>query len=209
MSDRKPLLLLVALFSCSKASGETAWAYVPSSLEARTLETIAVPYPSTEASVRLVGTGPASLEPAVELRRVVAVEINLPQAPNVDEQPPAGATECAIPEGARWPDSRGRIAAVLPDPSGPSKSDGIQNPWEVRIRSKSAGNETVFACGGIVIGGDSGPVALLNGCVVRRGAASGEFSVVGVLSSGVLLGRGGLFFVIPLGKSITISTVDG
>jgi hypothetical protein len=209
MKGWKPLLLLAALFSCSQASGETAWAYVPSSLDARTLETIEVPYPPTEASVRLVGAGPASFEAAAELRRVVAVEISLPQAPEVDERPPAGATECAFPEGALWPDSRGHIAAVLPDPSGPSKSDEIRNPWEVRIRPKPAGYDTVFACGGVVIGGEGGPVALLNGSVVRRGAASGEYSVAGVLSSGVLLGRGGLFFVIPLGKSITISTVEG
>lgn len=209
MRNKRPILLVVALFACAQASGESAWAYVPASLDARTLEAIAVPNPSTEASVRLVGAGPAGLEPPVELHRVVAVDIYPPQAADNDGRPSVGSTECAVPEGALWPDSRGRIAAVLPDPSGPAKGEVIRNPWEVRIHSKSAGNDTVFACGGIVVGGEGGPVALLNGSVVKRGAASGEFRVIGVLSNGVLLGRGGLFFVIPLGKSVTVSTVDG
>jgi hypothetical protein len=209
MRNKKCLLLVMALFAGARASGESAWAYVPASLDARGLGAIAVPSPSTEASVRLVGAGPSGLEPPVELHRVVAVDINLPRAADNDARPPGGSTECAVPEGALWPDSRERIAAVLPDPSGPAKGEVIRNPWEVRIHSKSAGNDAVFACGGIVVGGDGGPVALLNGSVVKRGVASGEFRVIGVLSNGVLLGRGGLFFVIPLGKSVTVSTVDG
>jgi hypothetical protein len=79
----------------------------------------------------------------------------------------------------------------------------------VRVRPKPAGNDIVFACGGIVVGGEGGPVALLNGSVVKKGDALGKFRVAGVLSGSVLLGKGGILFVIPLGKSITVSTVDG
>ena len=88
-------------------------------------------------------------------------------------------------------------------PSGESK---LRNPWDMRGHPRPAVSETLFLCGGIVAGGAGGPVGLLNGRVVKRGDSLGAFSVAGILSSGVLLERGGTFFVAPLGKRTVIST---
>jgi hypothetical protein len=209
MKNREPVLLLVALSAAAQAQCEPAWAYVPSSLETRGLGTIAVPYAPTEAAVTLVGTHPEGAVAAVPLGRVYAVDIDSHQAVYTDTGPQATAPGSAVPEGALWPDASGRIVAIVSDPAGPSRASGIRNPWEVRVRPRPAGNDTVFACGGIVVGGEGGPVALLNGSVVKKGDALGKFRVAGVLSGSVLLGKGGILFVIPLGKSITVSTVDG
>jgi hypothetical protein len=209
MSNKRPVLLAVALSVAARALGDVAWAYVPSSLEARKLEAIAVPNAPTEAAVTLVGTHPASGEPAGGLGRVYAVDIDSHQATDNDTRPQAASPGSAVPEGALWPDASGRIIATVSDPSGPPRASGIRNPWEVRIRPRPAGNDTVFACGGIVVGGEDGPVALLNGSVVKKGDSLGKFRVALVLSGSVLLGRGGILFVIPLGKSITVSTLDG
>jgi hypothetical protein len=209
MRTMKSVLALIAVVLGTPASGETDWAYVPSALDARSLGVIAVPDSPNEASISLVGAGPAVLAAPIELRRVVAVDVSSPRALDDVNPAPTESTEYRIPEGARWPDSSGRIVAVLPGPGGASKSAGIRNPWEVRIHLKPVGNDTVFACGGIVSGGPGGSVALLNGSVVRSGEALGEFRVAGVLSGDVVLTKGGLFFVIPIGKSVTVSTVDG
>jgi hypothetical protein len=85
----------------------------------------------------------------------------------------------------------------------------VRNPWEVRIRPKSAGKDAVFLCGGIVSGGDGGPVAFLNGRVVRKGDAVGKFSVARVLASGVLLEVDGSYYVVPCGRRTTITGAGG
>jgi hypothetical protein len=209
MKNRERILLLLALSVPARAPGETDWAYVPASIEARRLGSIAVPYAPTEAAVTLIGARPTGGEPAAELGRVYAVDIDSRPAVRNVEGPQATAPLGVVPDGALWPDASGRIVAIVPDPGGTLKAPGIRNPWEVRVRPRPAGNDTVFACGGIVVGGEGGPVALLNGSVVRTGDALGKFRVAGVLPGSVLLGKGGMLLVIPLGKSITVSTVDG
>jgi hypothetical protein len=69
--------------------------------------------------------------------------------------------------------------------------------------------DTVFLCGGIVAGGDAGPIAILNGHVVRQGDAMGRFGVYRVFAAGVVLERNGTFYVIPRGTRTTITAVDG
>jgi hypothetical protein len=209
MKNKEPILLLVSLAFAARALAEPAWAYVPSSLETRRLEAIAVPSAPTEAAVTLVGARPASGESAGELKRVYAVDIDSRKAADDDGRPQAASTASAIPEGALWPDASGRIIATVSDPAGPPRASGIRNPWEVRVHPRPAGNDTVFACGGIVVGGEGGPIALLNGSIVKKGDTLGKFRVAAVLSGSVLLGKGGTTFVIPLGKSVTVSTVDG
>jgi hypothetical protein len=69
--------------------------------------------------------------------------------------------------------------------------------------------ETAFLCGGIVAGGEGGPIAIVNGHVVRQGDTLGHFGVARVIADGVLLQRGGSYFVIPLGRRTIVSTTDG
>jgi|HubBroStandDraft_1064217.scaffolds.fasta_scaffold90156_4 hypothetical protein len=203
------ILLLAAFCIAAHSPGQSAWAYVPSSLEARSLGAVAEPYTPSEAIVRVVGTAPTLIGPAVELRRVLAVDITVPQESQNDTRPPLEPAASAIPQGARWPDSSGRIVAVLPESGTTQRNDGIRNPWEVRVHAKSAGNDTVFLCGGIVAGGEGGPIAILNGHVVKRGDLLGKFHVASIFPASVILGRSGLLFVLPLGRSTTVSMVDG
>jgi len=79
-------------------------------------------------------------------------------------------------------------------------SAGIRNPWEVRSGKKPVAKEILFECGGVVTGGEGGPVAIVNGRITRRGDLLGEFTVAGILPCGVMLERNGSFIVIPRGR---------
>jgi len=209
---KTPVHILLAAVFCvaARVSGESTWTYVPSSPDARSLGTLAVSQPLNEAVVRLIGANPATRGPVLEALRVYSIEM-----PNSDkfrdtEHPPKEPSASPIPEGARWPDSSGRIMAALQEPAGRASESAIRNPWEVRILAKLASTETVFACGGVVLGGSEGPIAIVNGHLVKRGDALGVFRVASILSNVVLLARGALVFVLPLGRSTTISTItDG
>jgi hypothetical protein len=111
--------------------------------------------------------------------------------------------------GARWPDAQGRIFV---DPSGQgieAAPAGLRNPWEIRTLQRAVGKDIEFDCGGIIAGGEGGPVAILNGRIVRKGDSVGEFAVAGVLSNGVLLVRSASYFVIPRGQRTTVVGAGG
>jgi hypothetical protein len=78
----------------------------------------------------------------------------------------------------------------------------------VRPGRKAASREVLFECGGIVTGGDAGPVAIVSGRIARRGDSLGEFSVAGILPGGVMLERNGERLVVPLGKP-TVVVIPG
>jgi hypothetical protein len=79
----------------------------------------------------------------------------------------------------------------------------------VRVQPKAVANDTEFFCGGTIAGGDNGPIAFLNGRVVRKGDLLGTFSVARIVAAGVLLERGGSSFMLPRGRRITIAVVGG
>ena len=207
MIDSRSILLVAVFCVVARLSGESTWAYVPASRDARSLGTLLVSAPPDEAAVRLIGVNPATRGPALEARRVFSIEIPNPREDQKTGDRTAESVASPIPEGARWPDTGGRIVAFSQEPSVLAREAGVRNPWEVRFRAKSASAETVFMCGGVVAGGIRGPVAILNGHIVKRGDAVGEFRVAGIFPNIVLLGRGGVVFVLPLGRSTTISTV--
>ncbi len=196
------ILFLGAIGSARLARCESAWTYLPASIEARPLEAFAVAEAPTDKVVTVVGTNPIVAHRNLEPLRVFAVEIPLPSGELTEQALPA-----AFPEGAYWPDASGRIAAVPALPADTHR--GLRNPWEVRVHKGAVGMETVFLCGGIVAGGDAGPIAILNGHIVRQGDALGRFGVAKVIAAGVILERNGSYFVIPRGIRTTISTVGG
>jgi hypothetical protein len=207
MKGTRAIFLLSALAAAPRTRGESAWAYVPASPDVRSLPSISIPDPASEAAVRLIGDGSAAKVPAAEPRPVFSADIPSRDASSADE--PVHTEGWSIPEGASWPDSGGRIVAVLP-PAGAAPSEpGIRNPWSLRARVKAAQSETVFACGGIVMGGKGGPIAFINGHVVRQGDSLGRFRVARILGSSVVLGRSGLFLVLPMGRSTAVVTVGG
>jgi hypothetical protein len=79
----------------------------------------------------------------------------------------------------------------------------------VRTHAKSSSEDSVFLCGGFVVGGEGGPVAILNGRLVKRGSTLGGFAVSGISAVGVVLERNGSFFVLPFGRRTSIATVEG
>jgi hypothetical protein len=127
----------------------------------------------------------------------------------MDGTSPAETETDTIPAGALWPDSSGRIIAAARESGGATKSPGIRNPWELRVHPKSAGNDTVFFCGGIISGGGAVTIAILNGRIVRKGDALGRFSVARILSAGILLESSDSLFVLPMGRRTTVTIVGG
>jgi hypothetical protein len=199
------ILLCVAPAAGIAASEEGMWASVPAGGDGLSLSVLSIPDAPSADDIRIIG--PTSQEnapgPAVP-RSVFAVRIPDSSNESAGAEPEADAQ--AVPANARWPDSHGRILSSPANGFAPTRDAGIRNPWDVRMRPKGATEETVFACGGIIDGGESGPVAFLNGRICRRGDAVGDFSVARVLPDKVLLERNGIVFVIPRGRRTTVAT---
>jgi lipoprotein-anchoring transpeptidase ErfK/SrfK len=186
------------------ARGDADWALVPASRESRSLDSFTVPEVPTEKVVRYVGSAPSSSRNSV-LLPTVSFGISAQAERRSDTPQTAKAAQYAIPEGAHWPDSDGRITAppaVLRE--GPIAS-GVRNPWEVRADGASQRMDTVFVFGGVVAGGDGGPVGILNSHIVRPGDSLGIYRVAGILAKGLVLETGGSYFVVPRGARTTIS----
>jgi hypothetical protein len=198
-------LIMGTIGTARCARSESAWTYVPASHDRSALESFAVAEAPTDKVVTLVGATPSRPRRDMEPLRVFAVEFPVPTGEARERVLPVEPRD-GYPEGARWPDEGGRITA-LPSPSNPAR--GLRNPWEVRLHAGPSGADTVFLCGGIVVGGDGGPVAIVNGRVVRQGDALGRFAVAKVLAEGVVLERNGAYFVVPRGKRTSISAAEG
>jgi hypothetical protein len=80
-----------------------------------------------------------------------------------------------------------------------------RNPWEVRWAVRPKATRHALTCGGILVGGDGGPVAWVNGRVVRRGDRLGPFLVEGVQRETVLLEVQGVRYLLPRGRTATIA----
>lgn len=202
------VLLSAALGIGPRALSDQSLAYVPASLQSRQLGTLEVPDPPSEGVVRLVGPSPAGTLPPKEPRRVMRIE--LPAADPVDASQlactPAGVPK--IPGNARWPDASGRIEVGGLPAGEPERDAGARNPWELRIRPRRSASNTVFTCGAIIVGGLGGPVAIVNGRIVRGGDVLGRFSVACIARDAAVLELDGSEFVVPRGKTTTIATLE-
>jgi hypothetical protein len=205
----RPVILVGLLCRAASASEGQAWSYVPAARDAQTFSGFVLPDIPTESAVALVGANPVAIAHPTEARRVFAIEIPKSPEERMNQPPLADMSAPAVPAEAYWPDAHGRIIAGAKERGNGSKAVHMRNPWELRIAPKTAGRDTVFECGGVIIGGEGGSVALLNGRVSRRGDLLGEFSVAAVLANGVMLERNGLYFVIPRGRRTTVTTLDG
>lgn len=207
-------LILVIIFSAAfafaaSASDEEAWAYVPAARDSRSLWGIRLPVPPTERVVTVIGADRLAGVLESLPRRTFAIEIGDSQDERGDEPLSNESTVSPVPAEACWPDVHGRIAAAPINQSGTPAIPGVRNPWEIRKHARTAEREIVFECGGLVIGGEGGAVAILNGHIVKRGDLVGEFNVVRVFASGLLLGVNGSCFVIPMGRPITVAISGG
>jgi hypothetical protein len=199
---------ILVMCTAVPASADTLWASVPASIEARQRSTIAVPSDFTEAVVSFVGIVSAPVDVQDRTHPVISFDLPGTSEGGVGGTP-ARPDFVTVPEGAHRPDSNNRISAGSPGAGIASESPVGRNPWEVRVRPKASDEDVMFLCGGIIGGGSRGPIAFLNGRVVKRGDGMDRFRVAGVLCDGVLLEKDGSFFVLPLGKRTTVSTGGG
>jgi hypothetical protein len=207
MNFRIPLLLILTSSLGLPAFGDSRWSDVPASRANPVMDTIEIAGDPTEAVVTLVGPDSTRAAAPSAPLRVVGIDLALAAPARIVEFPVSEAGMVPIPEGARWPDANGRIAAE-PAPRDPSADSRLRNPWQVRVRRGPSVGESQFVCGGIVAGGSGGPIGILNGHIVKRGDSLGTFSIAGIVSVGVLLERGGTYFVVPRGRRILVATVD-
>jgi hypothetical protein len=189
-------------------SGDQVWSVVPAAGVARSLEGVVVPGAMSDEVVRTVGSNPAGAPHQVAPRRILAVELPGLSGVRVREPAVAKVSDAPIPADAHWPDAHGRIALVSPAMPGAPGDRGSRNPREAQGARGQTGGETVFACGGIITGGDAGPVAILNGRIVRPGDSLGEYGVAAIQADAVLLERAGAHIVIPRGRSTTVALSD-
>jgi hypothetical protein len=196
-------LLCLSLALRVMGSDSGAWATVPSVAGAPVDIALTVERPSSEDDVRFVGPALENRMPTtVASRRVLSWAIPSLSNRNLFSAPEAAKP--SLPQGARWPDSHGVITVDVSDKGNQAEDSSVGNPWEVRIHPKSLEEATVFTCGGIIAGGEEGPVAILNERVVMKGDNIGEFSVAQVRPDEVLLERNGAYFVIPRGRRTTV-----
>jgi len=201
------LALAVALALLPRVRGDRAWAFVPASREAGGLGVLAVPDTPSEEMIRFVGnTRPAETRPGSP-RRVVAVD--LPEAVESEGVPAARPRQTlVIPGDALWPDAGGRIKMARLHEDHSRTTAGTPNPWEVRSRRIRIESDCVLTCSATIVGGGGGPVAIVNGRIVRRGDALDGFTVLGVGWEGVVLEHSGARIVVPRGRATTVALAD-
>lgn len=190
-------VLMVLLMAAPAGGGAPIvrnWAYIPASRENPSLGVVEVPRPLDETAIRLVGTPADGPEGAPPASPVLALAVGAWKGP--------GGTLSKFPPDARWPGADGRI--VLQGPLPAAHASGLRNPWEIRAARPAAERETAIECGGTIIGGDGGPVAIVNGRPARRGDSLGDFRVVKIRPEGILLERQGAFIVVPSGRRATV-----
>jgi hypothetical protein len=186
--------LLIAFLIAAPAGAGTPivrnWAYLPALRENPTLGVVEVPGPLDESAIRLVGRSAAGAEAASPASPVLALAVGAWKGPE--------GSLSTFPPDARWPGADGRI--VLQGPLPVARASGLRNPWEIRAARTAAERESAIECGGTIIGGDGGPVAIVNGHPARRGDSLGDFRVVKIRPEGILLERQGAFIVVPSGR---------
>ena len=209
MKKAQTILTLATICTLASANAQSGWAYVPASRTAHTAGVIVAPYCLTDDVVRLIGIGALNVPADAEPHRVFAVELCEASGEGREGKLPEVSSSDVIPTSANWPDASGRISVVFRESERASTSAGIRNPWEVRVQPKAAAHDTEFFCGGTIAGGDNGPIAFLNGRIVRKGDLLGTFSVSRVVAAGVLLECGGSYFMLPRGRRTTITAGGG
>lgn len=187
------------------ATDGEAWSYLMAAGGFRSVGGAESTHAFPDSIVTCVGADGAAAAQEAGPRSVIAVDLPRPLDAGITPRPPVEPISSAFPVDSQWPDAKGRIAVGSPAGLKASGNAGIRNPWEVRSATRVAVREIPFECGGVVTGGDGGPVAIVNGRIARRGDSFGEFSVAGILPIGVMLERNGSFLVIPRGRPTTVA----
>jgi hypothetical protein len=186
--------------------GESIWAYVPAHRPSSSVDGIAAEGPLSDNLIKYIGA-----VPNVERQNTRVVRVELPGIVNaVSRQPDLiGTTAPKLTTSALWPNADDKIAFVPRKAREISGVPKFRNPWEARTLQNVRSDPVVLSCGGIIVGGVGGDVAILNGRIVTSGDVIGAYRVSIIVPEGVVLDRDGSLFVIPLGRHITIETAGG
>ena len=182
-----------------------SWASVPASRQAGQVDSFVVAREPTEEVVAVVGLGSSGSGAQFHPVSVVGFGLELGHADRSQAAAPE-VENAAMPNEAVWPGPDGRIAVQPAEPPGAERASGLRNPWEIRMRPAPELRISLFASGGVISGGSGGPVALLNGRIVTRGATVEGFEVIQVTPAATVLRRAGVLYAIPLGRRISIET---
>jgi len=195
---------LLCMGAVAGQSEEESYAYVPASPAGGQLGTLAVPQFPSESEIVLVGGRKASAPSFRPRARVFTVELaEMDGKPAKVAFPDPGSA----PDGARWPDSRGRVFLAGADTRGTGRTEE-PNPFLLRGKSRRVSGDSVLTCGGVIIGSDSTPVAFVNGRVVRTGDTVGSLRVYRVIRSGAVVEGRGAFAVLPIGVTTHVEVAE-
>ena len=174
---------------------DAAYAFVPAAAASSSAGALEIPRAASEGDVVLVGH--PDIRPAQDSvrPRVIAFGIGETLGEAGHPAPAAGA-----PPGTLWPDPSGRVSVPRPEAQADSEGDS-PNPFLPRGRHRPAPSEAVFACGGVIVGGDAGPLAFMNRRTVRAGDVLGSFRVRSVVREGVVLEVQGSLVMVPVARS--------
>lgn len=186
-------------------AGEAQWNYVTTSGEPKSMDALKVPDPISARIVEFLGEDAESTTASVGDDSVVAVDTESFECSSYDILLQSGKIPHPTPKGVVWPDKDGRIVAKGNDPIDGRSAKVSRNPWIRESTTSDLPTGTEMSCGGIVIGGEKGPVALLNGRVVRVGDTLKGLMVREIIQEGVVLGLSALRYMVPKGRHVTIT----
>jgi hypothetical protein len=197
-----------AMVWAARLGAETVWAPVAANPHRMSLEGVVIPAPSGPEVVRLVGPrtaeAPAPPKPVWRLGDLAgktAAEVGVKGADAARRRAP----EATAPTDAIRLESADRVYGEASSAGAGRASAAPRNPWEVRWAVRPKATHHTLVCGGILVGGEGGPVAWVNGRAVRRGDRLGPFVVEGVQREAVLLAVRGVRYLLPRGRTATIA----
>ena len=187
--------VLLGISQKRSCGSNEAYGYVPASPASRILGTLEIPRSASEGDVVLLGDAAARPAPHPVHAPVIAFGITDP-----GEAAPPSSTPSGVPAGTLWPDPEGRIGVPGPEVRSVGQAQP-PNPFVPRGRHRPAPLEAVFACEGVIVGGDRGPVAFVNGRAVRTGDLLGSFRVRCVVREGVVVEALGSLAILPVART--------
>ncbi len=189
-------------------AGEAPWSYVTYSGETVSPAILKVPEAVSERIVVFLGEDDESTPSRLGLGPVVAIDTDSIERRNQGR--PTQAKEIPDPSlaGILWPGKDDQIVAKRSGTADGRSADGSRNPWMRLSEVGSRPTDSRFSCGGVVISGEAGPIAILNGSVVREGATLGGFVVRRIGQEGVVLERSSALYMVPKGKRAIIATPE-
>lgn len=194
-------LLTIFLVFATVDSGQEIWAFEPAQRNVSFANGIEIAGPISGNVIKVVGS-----VATVGRRRLAVLSFGIPRLTNDgDHHELKRASNVAeIPSDAIWPNADGTINSFPRNGGALAGVAQSRNPWERRVAKRPHEETAIFSCGGAIVGGSGGNIAILNGRIVRRSDIVGEFRVATILAAGVVLDRNGSLFVIPLGRRVTI-----